>query len=154
MRSYPGRILSLLLFAVVLTTVTGLSVVAGEGSASASSGIQAPDRQTKVYYFHRKFRCPSCVIVEATVKETLAKYFAEEMEDNRLAFETVDLDEKGNKGYVDRFELLFNSVVIVDMEKGKDIRFKNLEEIWKIYEDRDATTQYVRTEVENYLKGN
>ncbi|UCF30547.1 MAG: hypothetical protein JSV26_10925 [bacterium] len=111
------------------------------------------DDQVVVYYFHRKFRCPSCLIVESTLHETFDRYFSSHLGSGRLAVCVVNLDDAENRRYIDEFDILFNSVIVVERKSGKALRFKNLEKIWDIYTDREATIKHLLDEISPFLRG-
>lgn len=109
------------------------------------------DNQTIVYYFHRKFRCQSCEVLESTLLSTIQVTYADHFGSGRLAMCVVNVDDFENRHYLEQFELLSNSIVIVEKRNGVVLRHKNLESIWEVSEDRDAITQILRTEVGEFL---
>lgn len=152
----PAFLTLLLLFAAAVGFFSGaIPVLHAEQHTSLTDGCRGnlSDDQVVVYYFHRKFRCPSCLIVESTLHETLDKHFSEDLAGGRLAACVVNVDEKENRHYVEEFRILFNSVIIVDKRGGTAHRFKNIEKVWDIYQDREATTQLFRDEIEPFLPG-
>jgi len=143
----------ILTFAIAITVEA--PVLHAQEPASLVDGCKGylSDDQIVVYYFHRKFRCPSCLTVESTLHETLEKYFTEDFSKGRLAVCVVNIDEKENRHYVKDFQILFNSVIIVDKRGGTAHRYKNIEKIWDIYQDREATAQLIKDEIEPFLIG-
>lgn len=111
----------------------------------------APSVQVKVYYFHRKFRCPSCIEIENLVEKTLKATYANQMAEGRLVWRSIDLSEKENEHFTKDYSFTFNSLIVVESRDGKDVRFKNLEKIFEIYEDQEKASGYVREEVGEYL---
>ncbi|GBE14719.1 hypothetical protein BMS3Abin14_00769 [bacterium BMS3Abin14] len=120
--------------------------------ADGCRGLQNGD-QIVVYYFHRKFICRSCEGIDEVVLEGLERYFPSDFSEGRLAMCTVNLDEPGNLHYLDDFDIVFNSIVVVDKRKGKVARFKNIEDLWDIFPDRKATIDLIRDEVSGFLAG-
>ena len=118
--------------------------------ADGCRGLQDSD-QVVVYYFHRKFVCRSCEGIDETVLKGLERYFPVDLRDGRLAMCTVNLDEPGNLHYLDDFDIVFNSIIVVDRKNGKVVRFKNVEKLWDIYPDRKATIELIRDEVKGFL---
>ncbi len=111
------------------------------------------DDQVVVYYFHRKFRCQSCGILESTLQNTVRTRYADQFGAGRLAMCVVNLDDPANRHYLDQFELFSNSVVIVRKKDGTVARFKNLESIWDVSEDSNAISHLLTTEVDRFLTG-
>lgn len=115
-------------------------------------GVQNGD-QVVVYYLHRKFACRSCKGIEETVMESLERYFPDDFTKGRLAMCIVNLDEPGNRHYLDDFDIAFNSIIVVDRKKGEIARFKNIDKLWDIYPDQKATIELIRDEVAGFLAG-
>jgi hypothetical protein len=63
----------------------------------------------------------------------------------------INVDEPENRHYLEQFEILSNSIVIVERKSGAVARYKNLESIWDVAEDREAITQILRSEVAGFL---
>ena len=103
------------------------------------------------YYFHRTFRCPSCLAIEALSLEALQSGFEQALRDGALEWLTVNIDEPGGEDFVNDFDLSTSSLVIADMQNGKQVKWKKLEEVWKLKDDRDAFVKYVQDEVATYL---
>ena len=109
------------------------------------------DNQVVVYYFHRKFRCQSCEVLESTLMSTIQVTYSNHFGAGRLAMCIINVDDPENRFYLEQFEILGNSIVIVEKRGGVILRYKNLESIWDVSEDRDAVTQLLRTEVAGFL---
>jgi hypothetical protein len=140
---------------VILAPGVSLAEPTGEITDEVTDGCRGilTEDQIVVYYFHRKFRCPSCLIVESTLHETMEKYFSQEFRDGRLALCFVNIDDGENRHYLDEYDLLFNSVIVVEKRAGKAERFKNIDRIWEIYSDREATIQLLQREIRPFLAG-
>jgi hypothetical protein len=63
----------------------------------------------------------------------------------------INVDDPENRHYLEQFEVLSNSIVIVQKKSGVVSRYKNLESIWDVSQDREAITQILRTEVAGFL---
>ena len=109
------------------------------------------DNQVVVYYFHRKFRCQSCEVLETTLQKTLQVTYSDHFGAGRLAMCVINVDDPENRHYLEQFEILSNSVVIVEKRGGAVHRFKNLEAIWDVSEDSEAITHILKAEVSGFL---
>jgi hypothetical protein len=109
------------------------------------------DHVVKVYNFHRRFRCPECVKTEYIVHKALKRYFSYELESGEITWQVIDVSIKRNQHYLADYGFIYNTVIVVDERSGKDVRFKNLEKIYDIMEDEEASVEFVRREVEEYL---
>ncbi len=146
-RFFSARII---LFMLAATFTFQVTAVDSRARSHPGEGI-AQSHQVKLLYFHRRFRCPECEKIEAGTKKALETYFPDAMADGRLVMSVINLDEPGNEHYTEDYNFFFNTIIVVNVKNGRDADFKNLEEVWKIYEDEKALTQYIRDEVGDYL---
>jgi len=111
------------------------------------------DDQVVVYYFHRKFRCQSCEVLESTLVNTMRVVYADHFGSGRLAMCVINLDDPENRHYLDKFEIFSNSVIIAQKKGGNIYRFKAVESVWDVSEDRDAISHVLQKEVGQFLPG-
>ena len=110
----------------------------------------APHRVVATY-FHTSYRCASCRKLEAYSQEAIEKGFPAELTDGRLVWRVVNLDDTGNRHFVDEYKLFTKSVILSDLHAGKETRWKNLPRIWELLGDQEAFLRYVREETKTYL---
>lgn len=124
-------------------------------AAETGSGKVTPQAAHKIiaYYFHGTARCPSCIKIEAYTKETIQGDFAQAIKNGRLEWRVINVDEPGNEHFTKDYQLYTKSVVISDTQAGKQIKWKNLEKVWEFLHDKTAFRNYIRSEVNAYLKG-
>ncbi|MDF1536037.1 MAG: nitrophenyl compound nitroreductase subunit ArsF family protein [bacterium] len=144
--------LFLFLAAGAASWISGILPGAFYGPAELSAAAGRPDRVV-VYQFHRRFRCEECYKLEAAIGETLNTHFPEQLADGKLVFNVVDLDAEGNGHYTQEYDFFYNTVIVVDVRGGRDVRFKNIEKVWQLAGERDLLMEFVRSEVEEYLRG-
>lgn len=113
---------------------------------------QRPDRVV-VYYFRATARCPSCITIENYTREAVESGFSDALGDGRLQWRVVNVEEPGNSHFIRDYRLYAQSVVVVEIKNGKQVRWKNLEQIWNLLGDKAAFIGYVQKEVGAYLKG-
>ena len=142
---------------IALFLVPGFLVVPVIGSISGPSMVAAADSTSRdnvvVYQFHRRFRCPSCHELEELIRGTLESSYPEDLKSGNLIFRVVDLDAEGNEHFPKDYDFFYNTIIVVDVKKGKDSRFKNLEKLWEIYEDKEKASAFLRGEIDEYLTG-
>ena len=109
------------------------------------------DNQVVVYYFHRKFRCQSCEVLESTLKDTLQITYADHFGAGRLAMCVINVDAPENRHYLDKFDIFSNSVIIVEKKNGEILRSRAVESIWDVSQDRDAISHLLQAEVKGFL---
>lgn len=106
----------------------------------------------RVLYFHGDFRCVNCHNIEQYTKETVEKYFKKELDEGKISFEAINVDSAGNEHFAKDYGLYTKSVVLSLVKDGKEARFDNLPGIWSLLRDKEAFEQYVKSEIEKYLK--
>lgn len=103
------------------------------------------------YYFHGTSRCVTCRKLEAFADEAIKKGFPNELKDGSVEWRVVNVEEKGNEHFIEDFKLYSKSLVLVEMDGNKQVKWKNLEKIWELVKNEDAYIQYVQDEVKQYL---
>lgn len=139
------KITKLLLFAALIA-VLGINV-------NSASGQNKSKNYVKVIYFHTDYRCATCTKLEKFSKETVSKYFSEEIESGKLKFEAINFEEESNEHYVDEYDLYNKSLIIIRYENGKKKDWKNLDKIWEYVSSKTKYYNYVKKEIKDYLKG-
>ena len=146
-----GTNLKILFLAVFLTSwMSGVHTGFWAGPVELHAA-PLPDDGVIVYQFHRRFRCEACHTLEAAINETLKTHFSKELETGRLVFKVIDLDAEGNGHFEKDYDFFYNTVIMVDRKGGKDSRFKNLEEIWGLMDNKDTAIEFIRSQVDEYL---
>ena len=104
------------------------------------------------YYFHGTYRCSTCQTIEKYSQEAIEQYFAKELKNGILEFKPINVEEAENRHYVQDYQLFSKSLVISLVKQGKEVTWKNLADVWKHVRDKDRFFQYVKEEVEKFLK--
>lgn len=105
-----------------------------------------------VYYFHTTYRCPSCTQMEALAQSTVQLAFRRELDDGRLLWLPVNLEEGGNSRYIREYQLFTRSLVLVRIKNGRQVEWKNLINAWVVLNDEATFRSYVEQEVRAYLE--
>ena len=136
---------------IVKTSIVFMFLFGGFSSLHAQSA-QVPENGVIAYYFHGNFRCVSCRKIEEYTKETIENDFSRELARGELVFDVVNIEKPENSHFVEDYQLYTRSVVIVRIEDGKEVKYKNLEKVWEYLGDKQKFSEYVRTEINNLLK--
>ncbi len=110
------------------------------------------DTQLVVYYFHGDMRCMTCHKLETYAKEALDTYFAEELSSNDIVWQAVNVDKLENRHFIQDYKLVTKSVVISETVNGREIKWKNLEQIWQLVRDKESYLNYIRDSVLTFLE--
>ena len=158
-----------ILISFVLLMLLFVSAMSDDKSeAQAETKVILPDSADKVidttisteqeitdkiiaYYFHGTRRCFTCKKIEAYSREAIETKFKKELESDQLEFRSINFDEEENKHFIKDYELYTKSLVICDYNKGKQVRWKNLEKVWQHVKNKEDFFKYVQDEISAYL---
>jgi len=107
---------------------------------------------TMVYYFHGNTRCKTCLNIEAYTKETVENRFVGARIEDKVRFISVNVEEPENEHFVKDYQLTTRSVVLSRQDKGKEISWKRLDEVWNLVKDKPAFMRFVHQETADMMK--
>ncbi|MBN1406096.1 MAG: hypothetical protein JW946_06215 [Candidatus Omnitrophica bacterium] len=136
-------------YMIIIILVTCLF---GVNAESAQNPKTKPADFVNVYYFHGNFRCTNCHNIEQYTKGTVEKYFQKELDSGKVIFKAINVEIKGNEHFADDYQLYTKSVVLSLVKNGKEIKYDNLTKVWEYLGNKAAFCQYIKSEVEKYLK--
>lgn len=113
---------------------------------------QAIESKVIAYYFHGTHRCPTCLNIERYSREAIEKHFSKELQDKRLEFKPLNIEEPGNRHYIQDYQLFTKSLVITLYKGDKQIKWKTLTDVWTHVSDKEKFYKYVKDEIETFLK--
>lgn len=103
------------------------------------------------YYFHGTSRCETCLLIEALARAVVEQQFRSELTANRLGWQSVNYDLPENRHFLTDFNLSCPSLVLVEQQDGKPLRWKLLGDTWQLVHEPARLNDYVATEVRNFL---
>ncbi len=122
-------------------------------SALASSTSAPQTRRVIATYFHNTVRCVTCRSIERMAKETIESSFAAELVSGELVWRALNMQEKENEHYAIDYSLTAPSLVLVEMDGEREVRFKVLGETWKLAHKEAQFVSYVQIEARAFLEG-
>ena len=133
-----------------------LYLVIKETGGKTQGTILTPDmteaNKIVVYYFHGNVRCVTCRTIEAYAKEAIQTGFVDELNDGRLEWRVVNIEDPGNEHFVQDFQLSTRSVVLERIANGKRQEWKNLERVWELVRgDKEDFLKYIQNGTTAYL---
>lgn len=148
MKLKPVLTVALLAFALVslAAAVADVAGLRGPAVVAEPAAQTTPGDRLVAYYFHNSTRCPTCRAIESHAREAVAP--AAEAGD--LDWRVVNYEEPARKHFASEFKLLCPSVVLVQTRNGATVRWKNLERVWELNDDRTAFVEYVRAELAGF----
>lgn len=103
-----------------------------------------------VYYFHPTARCETCINIEAYSKEAVNSWKMNYA--GKVEWKALNIDEKENEQYMNKYSLQFSSLIISEQEEGKELKWKNLEDIWKLAGNKFEFISYLHNELNLFIK--
>ncbi len=119
---------------------------------SPLTAVKSQNSKLIAYYFHGTFRCTTCRTIEQYSHDAIQTYFAKELGNGRIEFRPVNVEEPENKHFIQYYQLVTRSLVLSLVSDGKETKWKNLPDVWKLVTDKDNFFQYVKDEVGKLLK--
>lgn len=133
-----------------------LLITVGFFVAASGSVLQAAQDTQKhkiiAYYFHGNFRCQTCTTLERLSGEAIKEKFDKKIKSGFLSFKSVNVEQSENRHFIDDFGLYTKSLVLVDMQGDKVIRYKNLQKIWTLWRDEPDFKRYVQDELGLFIR--
>ena len=120
---------------------------------SYAISLNAKDKkvQVDVLYFHATMRCDGCLKIEKFTKDIVNSSFSKELTDSLLTFSSLDFMQVENEHFQDDYKFETQALIISKKVNGKEVRWKNLVQIWDYYSDFDKFRNYVEKEVKKFL---
>ncbi len=110
----------LILLLAVLFTACGNKAEnkQAENQAQEQTVATADASVVNVYYFHGKQRCKTCIAIENVTKNAVAENY---MDNPKVKYTEVNIDEATNKDLVEKYEIAFSSLLIAKGENSTDL---------------------------------
>jgi thiol-disulfide isomerase/thioredoxin len=138
-------LLSIFLTLILSFSFANCSFAGSDNKTIPVKEVVKNSSKTVVYYFYAKPRCISCKKIETYTKEAVSS-----LNNSKVEFKTVDLDQPENKHYKKQYKLYTKSVVLSKVKNGKEIKSKNLTQIWTKLGDEKAFKNYVTKEIKSF----
>lgn len=130
-------------------TGTSSDVVPSDQAAEPAQ----PAHKVIAYYFHNTQRCMTCNKIERLAEEALRERFAEPLEEGELEWRVVNMEEPPNTHFVQDYQLVASSLVLVDLHDGEQREWANMEKVWQyVHDDEAQFKQYVAEQTREYLE--
>ena len=147
-RTFVFIVMVCVLFAVAVSPVS-----AAEKTADKATEIQNPAQYLVVTYFHNTARCPTCHKIEELSDETIHLYFDQQLKSGKLVWRVINVDKPENKHFIQDYQLYSKHLIVSEVKDGKEVRWKDLKDIWTNVRDDEKFENYVKTEISDWLKG-
>lgn len=143
------RLVAILCLGLWLTAASGLAVLAADAQPAKAAPAAA---RYVVFYFHGKFRCPTCLKIEQLSARTVREAFEEQMGRGFLEWKAVDIDRPENQHFSADFDLSSPTLVVARFEGAEVRAFQKLDKVWELVEgDERKFETYVFGEIDRFL---
>jgi len=106
----------------------------------------------EVLDFHTTHRCMTCNAIEANTKYTLETYFAKELNDNRITFQVINVDEEENEKIAEKFEASGTSLFLNVIKDGKETQINLTDFAFMNGNDQEVFSKELKTKIDKELK--
>lgn len=104
------------------------SICASAGGDNGADNIQ-------LLYFHRTQRCQSCNNAEQYARETLDRYFADELKSGKIAIQSIDYQK--DKALAEKYNVKMQGLKMVTTKDGQQT-VTDVPEVWALVRDKEA----------------
>jgi hypothetical protein len=150
MRKYLFMTVSFLFLIGTVFAMGGVSKQ--DASANANTATATKGNRVIVYYFHGNMRCYTCYTMEQYSREAIEANFKDALSAGQLEFKVVNIETRGNEHFAKDYQLYTKSLVVSLVKDGKEVKSKNLTKIWEYVRNKQEFYDYVKSEVNAYLK--
>lgn len=142
-------VFSLLLFLMLACPLVSWAETESKPADEPKGSSEA---QVRVTYYYTNYRCPTCRKLETYSRQAVEEGFSSDIEAKRVVFLTRNLDEPENNRYVEEYKLVTKSLILSLHRNGREVKWKNLPDIWKLVGDQDKFKEYVQRETSGFLE--
>jgi hypothetical protein len=106
----------------------------------------------EVIDFHSTHRCMTCNAIEANTKFTLDTYFSKDVNDGKITFQVINVDEKENEKLAEKFQASGTALFLNVIKDGKERHIDLTEFAFMEGNDQDVFSKELKSKIENELK--
>ena len=150
---------SVLLCLIVLVSIQAWAndeVVEAEAASNAASNAggekSLETAEFVVSYLHMNRRCATCKKLEEYASEAVSTGFAEQLGNGSLVWQIANFEEEPNKHLAAKYGLYTQALVVSQIQDGKEVRWKNLNEIWPLVSNKDGFVSYVQSQIKSFME--
>ena len=98
-------------------------------------------------------RCHTCYNLENYAKLVVESDFQDAIKNGKLEWKTVNVETAGNEHFSNDYKLYTKSVIVSTVVGGKEVSWKNLDQIWQLIHNEPEYNEYIKREVKACLEG-
>lgn len=128
-----------------------LSAEALDASLGVDADAVKPANFVRAVYFHRVPGCATCQKMSKYIYETVKTQFPADVKDKKLVLRYMNFEDAKHAKVVKAFDIKSPTLVIIDVQDGKDARVKKAARLWELSADKAKFQTYVADEIKAYL---
>jgi len=99
------------------------------------------------YYFHRTFRCISCLSMEEMAARAIEERFVPQIQNGQVVWTPVNIEDPATEPLRQQLDVQGNGLVLARVENGAYKDSKALDTLWGLLDRPDDFSKYVVDEV-------
>jgi hypothetical protein len=127
--------------------------VAGSSGESDARTNQTEADKVLVYYFHGTVRCATCRNIEAYAEEAIRTSFPDDLASGKMVWRALNTDEPENSHFLQDYQLVTSSLVLVGVDNNVQMRWKNLDKVWQYVDFKPQFNEYVVESTREFMGG-
>jgi hypothetical protein len=109
------------LLLISLTAFFQFSSCNGQGNKETKTNTSLQTEMVEVYYFHFTRRCETCMAVENESRKAVEELYANALEEGRIIFQSLNLEEEEGKQIADRLNISSQTLLVVRFGEKIDL---------------------------------
>lgn len=142
-----------------LTAALGLGLwLAAAGGLAALAAAAQPEAANPaspryvVFYFHGKFRCPTCLKIERLSADAVRDAFADYLERGHVEWRAVNVDQPEHAHYSDEFKLESSTLAVARVSGDQVLGYVKLDRVWELVDgDETVFARYVQDAIDRFM---
>lgn len=112
----------------------------------------SPDKIVKIYNFHLKNRCPSCIAIEKATQKTLSTYFQSKVDKGQIQFMTLNVEAEQNKAIAEKYQASGSSLFVTGTLNGKETTYDLTADGFKYAKNKeDKFISILKAKIETFI---
>jgi hypothetical protein len=114
------RLINLIIIPIIF--IGTIITCQAQSSKTEEKGSTVIDKDViEVYYFHNTRRCATCQSVESVTENTLKENYAEQMNEGKITFQSLNLEDDANEVLARELDVSGQTLLFVKNGKKKDL---------------------------------
>lgn len=89
-------------------------------SSVSENHIKKDKPKVEIFNFHQTRRCASCLAIEKCVSKVIDEHFQKELKDGKIQFHVLNVEDKKNSVYINKFKAYGLALFVVTNNNGKE----------------------------------